>query len=64
MEERTCKKCNESKSIEEFPLNGDGKGGHRWQCKECMRNINRKWRSENKDKVSAYNTDRKNKGNE
>lgn len=60
-EERTCRRCNQTKSLDEFPSNGDERGGKRWQCKECMNKINRMWRSDNKERVSEYNRNRKNK---
>lgn len=59
MDRRTCKKCGEEKDLEEFPSNGDKRGGKRWQCKTCMRRINRTWRSENKKHVDDYNKTRK-----
>lgn len=52
-----CKVCKQEKADSEFPSNG--MGGLRTQCKECMRAINKKWRAEHKDKVSAYNKARK-----
>jgi sarcosine oxidase delta subunit len=58
----TCTRCNTTKPEEEFPLNGDGKGGRRKQCKECMRTINKEWRKENKTKVHDYNKGRKKLG--
>jgi hypothetical protein len=59
LDNRICKKCGIEKDIEEFPYNGDRRGGRRWQCKSCMRNINKSWRQENKQHVSDYNKSRK-----
>ena len=56
----TCTICGVEKHEDEFPLNGDGHGGRRKQCRECMRKINRDWRRKNKEKVSDYNKNRKN----
>ena len=50
--DRACKKCGTIKKLEDFPLNGDPRGGRRHQCKVCMREINRKWR-ENKAKAKT-----------
>ena len=55
----TCTICGIEKNEEEFPQNGDNRGGRRKQCKECMRKINREWRQKNKEKVSDYNRNRK-----
>lgn len=57
----TCTKCNDPKDENEFPLNGDGKGGRRKQCRECMKNINKKWRADHKQAVSDYNKKRRKK---
>lgn len=32
---RTCKKCGEMKSLEEFPLYSGGSGGRRYKCTVC-----------------------------
>ena len=46
--DRTCRICGTVKKLEEYPFNGDPRGGRRHQCKECMREINRKWRKDRK----------------
>ena len=58
-----CTRCQSlgrpsDKTDEEFPSNGDGKGGRRKQCKECMREINKQWRATHKAEVAAYNKKR------
>lgn len=53
-----CTKCGKQKQQKEFPLNGDGRGGYRKQCKECMQTINKAWRKKNKQKVAQYNKNR------
>ena len=58
---RVCRICEEEKDLNDFPLNGDRRGGRRWQCKNCMRNRNKQWRSSNKSRVSEYNKKRKKK---
>ena len=52
-----CTMCKKEKDDSEFPSNGVG--GIRHQCKECMREVNKKWRATNKEKVSSYNKSRK-----
>lgn len=54
-----CTICSIEKDEDSFPSNGDGKGGRRKQCKECMRKVNKEWRKQHKDKVSLYNKNRK-----
>lgn len=56
---RTCKTCGDDKDLDDFPLNGDRRGGRRWQCKSCMRDRNRQWRDTNKTRVAEYNKTRK-----
>lgn len=56
----TCIRCNKDDLKEDdFPLNGDGKGGRRKQCKNCMRDINKQWRIKNREKVAVYNRGRR-----
>ena len=61
MIEITCTKCNENKNEEEFPLNGNGHGGRRKQCKKCMNEINKQWRRTNAEKVIKYNREKRKK---
>lgn len=56
--EIVCTCCGFPRDAENFPKNGDGKGGRRKQCKDCMQKINKGWRKRNKDKVSVYNKSR------
>lgn len=51
-----CNKCSADKEETEFPSNGNG--GRRKQCRKCMQEINKAWRSVNKEHVSAYNKSR------
>lgn len=57
----TCTRCNQEKDENDFPLNGDGKGGRRKQCKACMKEINKQWRQANKDRISTYNREKRGK---
>jgi hypothetical protein len=52
-----CKRCKKDLDEDSFPSNGVG--GLRHQCKECMREINQRWRRLNKGKVAVYNKNRK-----
>lgn len=52
-----CENKGEPQPIENFPSNG--KGGYRWQCKECMKRINRKWRAGKKQHIKDYNRNRR-----
>ena len=51
----TCASNGAPQPIENFPSNGDGKEGRRWQCNDCMKKRNRQWRQNNKEKVLEYN---------
>ncbi len=54
-----CRRCKKDLDEDSFPSNGVG--GIRHQCKECMREINQRWRKQNKEKVAIYNKNRKSK---
>lgn len=55
----TCTQCKKEKDENDFPSNGDGRGGHRKQCKDCMREINKQWRASHKQIISEYNKKRR-----
>ena len=46
---KTCSKCKETKSLEEFHKNGSAKNGHANKCKKCVNDRAAKWRNENRD---------------
>jgi hypothetical protein len=54
--ERTCKKCGETKKINEFSFSN---GRYKWQCKKCMC----LWAKEhnNKERISKYREDNQEK---
>lgn len=37
--ERTCKKCGETKLIEEFIIDKKYKSGHGYRCKQCKNKL-------------------------
>lgn len=66
---KKCKTCGKVKSLEQFSINRECKGGRSWKCKECRnaqnRDLNSKnkerygkvravWCEKNKDKMSKY----------
>jgi len=51
-----CRRCKKDLDEDSFPSNGVG--GLRHQCKECMREINQRWRRSNREKVAEYNKNR------
>ena len=66
---KTCTKCGETKSLDDFHRDKAGAGGRRPDCKECVqeyarrhyeenrdkeRERNRRYREENRDKVLEY----------
>lgn len=60
--EDDCASGGAPQPLDNFPLNGDKKGGRRWQCKACMRRKNREWRERNRDRIYKYNRQRKSFG--
>ena len=51
--ESNCKSGGAPQPLENFPSNG--KGGYRWQCKDCMNNKNKQWRDGHKEHIAKYN---------
>ena len=51
---KTCTKCGETKSLDDFHRDKTGVGGRRSDCKECVREYKRRYREENRDKVLEY----------
>lgn len=49
--ERTCKKCGETKPIEEFPKSKSTAGGHEFTCKRCSN------KQKNKNLMAKYRSD-------
>lgn len=47
-----CSKCNQLKSIEDFPPRKKGKLGSRKSCRSCMRDYHKKIREKNKEKLA------------
>lgn len=59
---KTCKKCTETKDIEEFPKQKSNKDGRLGICRVCNRErINKnstKYREKNREKINAYQVER------
>lgn len=49
---KTCTRCHETKSLDEF---GKMRGGKNARCKRCMLSVNRAWRAANPATVNRYN---------
>ena len=47
---KTCTKCGETKSLDDFHRNKTGAGGRRPDCKECVQEYTRRYYEENRDK--------------
>ena len=47
---KTCTKCGETKSLDDFHRDKTGVGGRRPDCKECVREYKRRYHEENRDK--------------
>ena len=51
---KACTKCGALKSLAAFSLRGDGRGGHRSQCRACASARTRVWRRKNLAYDRAY----------
>jgi len=52
--EKRCCRCNKVKDISNFHIKSDSKDGYDGRCKDCKRQYNNKWRSENLEKAREY----------
>ena len=52
---KTCTKCGETKSLDDFHRNKTGAGGRRPDCKECVQEYTRRYYEENRDKERERN---------
>lgn len=50
---KTCKKCEQTKALSNFPKNDRYADGYGNWCKECHREANRQWYAANKEKQNA-----------
>lgn len=61
----TCIKCNTEKYLCDFSKDKKSKTGHRYVCKQCQKNINKRRYDENKDEIlkksKQYYSDNKSK---
>lgn len=48
---KTCKKCNEEKSLDEFYKSAKSKDGHKRVCKECDKARSKKYHKDNSEKI-------------
>jgi hypothetical protein len=55
---KTCSKCGETKPLEDFHSQKDGKFGRRGDCKVCLRAAQRKHRDENRELYRQRDKDR------
>lgn len=51
---RICRVCGEEKPLDEFRIRGDS-GRRRTECKSCLSKYLKKYRSENKQRISELN---------
>ena len=51
---KTCTKCGETKSLDDFHRNKGGVDGRHSHCKECRRERKRRYYEENRDKELEY----------
>ena len=50
--EKRCSKCGQEKPLEDFPKHKGGKYGRKSICKDCQKKYNKKWREENRERIS------------
>lgn len=48
---KTCKTCNETKSLEEFSKRSRNKDGYELHCKVCLRKVHQEWVNNNPEKA-------------
>lgn len=58
---KQCFKCKEEKDLSEFYKHKQMGDGHLNKCKECTKDDANKYRSENLDKIRAYDRERGNR---
>ena len=47
-----CKSCEQEKALDDFPRNRSKSSGRGFYCNVCMYERTKKWRGENKGKLS------------
>jgi hypothetical protein len=57
---KTCKKCEQTKPIEDFYFNRKY-NSYAGSCKECSKDAGKKWRSKNKERLKAWKESNKDK---
>lgn len=55
MENFTCKKCNVTKSLSDFPKAKGNLSGHSHSCKECRKTYLSEWKSRNPEEILRRN---------
>lgn len=53
---RVCRVCGEEKPLDEFRIRGDS-GKRRTECRSCLSKYLKRYRSENKQRISELNKD-------
>lgn len=51
---KTCKRCGETKPLEDFHAHRDGIGGRRPECKACRKSDSRAYREANLARIQEY----------
>jgi len=63
MDTKTCNKCGELKSLDEFYFNKKY-NSHAGRCKECSKAASKDWARKNKDRLKAWKEANKDKAKE
>lgn len=56
---KTCRICNEEKSMEEFQIKNKKTGNRRTECKSCRQSLHRQWVENNSESVRRYQAEYK-----
>lgn len=59
METKVCSKCQIEKDLNFFMKDKSTKSGYTYDCKECRKIKDTKWRKDNPDKIKKKNSERK-----
>ena len=51
---KKCSKCGEVKGLDEFSAHCQKKDGKRPDCKDCEREVKRRYREQNREKIIEY----------
>lgn len=51
---KTCRTCEETKPLTDFPARKDSPDGRRNECKQCFKKRQQKWQREHRKHLAKY----------